>query len=146
LPDFHFISRYDDFEDLEQRVKRITVQAFNALGELSAKCPDQIEEIFTVIDENYDSLVKMGAQVINAMLLCFLQMIKNDQLVAFTRTNASFKILKLLDSDMDAVCKNAFEIYLFMADAKASDKIETSFSKKEFINDLILRMVEKKGP
>lgn len=139
------ISRYDDFEESEQRVKRIIVQSFSALGELSANCPDQIEEIFTTIDGVYDSLAKMGTAVLNAVLLCFLQMIKNDQIVAFTRTNASFKILKLLDSETDVLCKNAFGVYLFMADAKGSGKIETSFSKKEFINDLILRMVQKKG-
>ncbi|KAI6191252.1 E3 ubiquitin-protein ligase listerin [Aphelenchoides bicaudatus] len=136
--------KYSDDENLDQRVERIVVQALTALGELSSKCPDQSDEILSTVDGVYDSLVNIGPQVSNAILLCFLQMVKDGHIVEFTRTNASYKILKFLHSDLHTLCKNAFGIYLFMAEAKANDKIQTSFSKKEFINDLTLRMVTLK--
>lgn len=60
-------------------------------------------------------------------------------------TDASFKVMKLLDLEEDSLCKNAFGIYLYMAEAVAASTIETLFSGKDFINELVLRMITKKG-
>lgn len=137
--------RYEDHETLQQRSDRIIIQAFTALGELSKNSPELIGEILSTIDASYDSVTKMGPHILNSLLICILQMLKDNQIDAFMRTNTSFKILKLLDSENDALSKNAFGCYLFMTNAIADRKIDTLFSKHDFIENLILRMVTNKG-
>jgi hypothetical protein len=115
------------------------------LGELAKKCPEMNEEVLKTINSVYDSIASANSKVFNSMLICILQLISNGQLIPFMRTDASFKILKLLDSEDDVLCKNAFGCYLFMAEAVATSEIDTVFTKKDFIDHLVLRMVKNKG-
>lgn len=121
------------------------MQAFTALGELAKKCSESNEEILNTLNTVYDSIAKANPKVFNSMLTCILQLMNNGQVVPFMRTDASFKILKLLDCEDDVLSRNAFGCYLFMAQAVAGNKIDTVFSKEDFIDNLILRMVKKKG-
>lgn len=140
-----FVFRYEDIETNQQRNERIIIQAFTAIGELNKKCPNMITELLETIDGVYDLTAKTSVQTFNSLLICILSIVNDGQIEAFMKTDISFKILKLLDSENETLCKNAFSCYLFMADAIASQKIKTQFTKGDFVDTLVLRMVKKKG-
>lgn len=136
--------RYEDLETLQQRAVRITIQAYSAISGLIDQCPDMVEEVLTAFDEVFDSVAKNN-QILSSLLTCLLHILKNGHLEIFMQLNISFKILKLLDSNIDVLSKNAFGIYLYMADGIGSKKIDSQFTKNQFVDELVLRMCTNKG-